>query len=67
MLANKLREIRKERGYSQTRLTQKTGISPSIISMIENGKLYAHPGWRKKFAQALETTEEALFPGVKKV
>ncbi|NLA11610.1 MAG: helix-turn-helix transcriptional regulator [Firmicutes bacterium] len=66
MLENNLRKVRQRRGYSQTNLTQKTGISSSIISAIENRKLYPHPGWRKRLATALETTENKLFPGVVK-
>lgn len=66
MLENNLRKVRQRRGYSQTNLTQKTGISSSTISAIENRKLYPHPGWRKKFAAVLETTEAELFPGVVK-
>ncbi len=60
--ANNLRSARKEKGYSQARITQLTGIAPSIISAIENGKLYAYPAWRKKFAAALEVDEKELFP-----
>ena len=65
MLENNLRAVRKKRGLSQVNVTQKTGISPSIISSIENGKLYAYPKWRHALAKALEVTERELFPGVK--
>jgi len=63
MLKNNLRAARKRKGLSQANLTQQTGIAPSIISSIENGKLYAYPAWRKKFAKALGVNEQDLFPG----
>ena len=61
-MANNLREVRKERGLSQLRLSFLTGIPPNEISRIENEWLKPYPGWRKRLARALGTTEFELFP-----
>lgn len=61
-MTNNLRKIRKERGLSQLRLAYMTGIPPNEISRIENEWLRAYPGWRKRLARALGTTESELFP-----
>ena len=59
---NNLSKIRKEKGISQLKLSFLTGISPGEISRIENLRLVAYPGWRKRFAEALGVTEAELFP-----
>ncbi len=62
---NKLREVRNQRGLSQLRLSFLTGIPPGDISRIENDWLKPYPGWRKRLASALGTTEAELFPSEK--
>lgn len=62
-MTNNLRRIRKEKGLSQLRVSFLTGIAPNEISRIENGWLVPFPGWRKRLARALGTTEAELFPG----
>jgi len=62
---NKLKEIRNEKGLSQLRLALLTGIAPGDISRIENNWLRPYPGWRKRLARALGTTESELFPAEK--
>ena len=59
---NRLAEIRKQRGLSQLRLAMLTGIQPPDLSRIETGRLKPYPGWRKRLARALGTTEDDLFP-----
>lgn len=61
---NNLRLIRTKKGLSQLALAATTRISPSVISNIENGKVYPYPGWRERLAQALDVSETDLFPGV---
>jgi transcriptional regulator with XRE-family HTH domain len=56
-----LRTIRKERGWSLTQLTVKTGIDGSSLSKIERGIWPCGPGWRKRLAEAFELPEEELF------
>ena len=63
-MKSNLKKFRTAKKLSQAGLTRLTGISPSIISAIENEKLYCYPGWRKKFAEALEVPEADLFPEV---
>ncbi len=62
---NNLQKVRKERGFSQLRLAMLTGIAPGDISRIENNWLVPYPGWRKRLARALGTTEAELFPSAK--
>ncbi len=59
---NRLKEIRNERGLSQLRLSMLTGIAPSELSRIENGWIRPYPGWKKRLARALGTTQVELFP-----
>ncbi len=61
MLNNKLRKIRESKGLSQLELSAKTKISPGAISNIENNKIYAYPGWRKRISEALEVPEDKIF------
>ena len=62
---NRLKEARGKRGISQLKLAFLTGISPGDISRIENGWILPYPSWRKRLAEALDTTESELFPGEK--
>ena len=51
---------------SGLRLAMYTGIAPGDISRIENEWLRPYPGWRKRLARALGTTEQELFPNEQK-
>jgi len=62
---SKLAEIRKQKGVSQLKLAQLTGISPWNISRLENGWMKPYPGWRRRIARALRAPESELFPEVK--
>ncbi|MGV8979919.1 helix-turn-helix transcriptional regulator [Clostridium sp.] len=59
---NNVTEFREKRGLSKQKLSQLTGISPSNIYHIETAKTFPYPGWRKRLAEALSTSEENLFP-----
>ena len=61
MLNNKLREVRESKGLSQLQLSAKTKISPGAICNIENNKIFAYPGWRKRISEALNVPEEEIF------
>ena len=52
-----LRKIRQERGISQVKLCQLTGISQADISAIENKWKRPYSGWRKRIALALGVPE----------
>lgn len=64
---NNLKKVRNERGLSQLKLAFLTGIAPGDISRIENGWMRPYPGWRKRLAKALSTTQAELFPDEKRV
>lgn len=64
MTKNNLRSIRQEQGLSQLQLSMRSQVAQGVVSSIENGKLYAYPGWRTKLASALGVSEERLFPEV---
>ena len=49
----RLKYERLRRNISQQKLGALAGIHPSIISHIENGKIYAFPGWRERIVKAL--------------
>jgi len=49
----KLKEERKKRGWSQTKLSGLTGIASSDISSIESGWRRVFPGWKKRISEAL--------------
>ena len=65
-MGSPIRAERQRRGWSQTRLTMKTGIAQSDISAIESGKRYCPPAWRRRLALALEVSEAELFPDVER-
>ncbi len=62
MFENALREIRQEKQLSQLELGRLTRISPSTICMLENGRQYPFPGWRKRLAEVLKVQENVIFP-----
>ncbi len=59
---NRVRELREERGLSQTQLSVLTGIHTAALSRIETSKIFAYPGWRKRIARALGVAEVEVFP-----
>lgn len=60
-MQNRLRQIRKEKGLSQLKLSYMTGIPPWDISRVENNWVVPYPGWRKRFSRALGVSESDLF------
>jgi len=58
---NKIREIRKSQGISQTRLSISAGVAQGCLSLIENGKLSPWPKVKRALAKALGVKESALF------
>lgn len=57
---NRLKQLRKERGYTQIKMQMLTGIDQSDYSKIENGKRYYTFEQCKKIAIALETSMDYL-------
>ena len=57
---NRIKELRKERGYTQIKIQLMTGIDQSYYSKIENGKRYFTFEQCKKLAVALNTSMDYL-------
>lgn len=60
MSDSRLRELRKERGYTQVKMQLLTGIDQSDYSKIEKGKRYYTFEQCKKIATALGTSMDYL-------
>ena len=56
----RLRELRKERGYTQMKMQMLTGIDQSDYSKIESGKRYYTFEQCKRIALALKTSMDYL-------
>ena len=56
----RLRELRKERGYTQVKMQMLTGIDQSDYSKIESGKRYYTFEQCKRIAMALQTSMDYL-------
>lgn len=57
---NRLRELRKARGYTQVKMQILTGIDQSDYSKLENGKRYYTFEQLKSIALALDTSMDYL-------
>ena len=53
---NRIKELRKDKGLSQTELADKTGVSEQAISFYENGKRHPKIETWQKIANALNTS-----------
>lgn len=56
----RLKELRKQRGYTQVKMQMLTGIDQSDYSKIESGKRYYTFEQCKRIAQALNTSMDYL-------
>lgn len=56
----RLKQLRKEKGYTQIKIQMLTGIDQSDYSKLENGKRYFTFEQCKKLAVALETSMDYL-------
>ena len=56
----RLRDLRKERGYTQIKMQMLTGIDQSDYSKIESGKRYYTFEQCRKIALALDTSMDYL-------
>ena len=57
---NRLKELRKEKGYTQIKMQMLTGIDQSDYSKIESGKRYFTFEQCRKIAIALDTSMDYL-------
>ncbi|MBO5420738.1 MAG: helix-turn-helix transcriptional regulator [Clostridia bacterium] len=60
MVDSRLKQLRKEKGYTQVKMQLLTGIDQSDYSKIENGKRYYTFEQCKKIAMALGTSMDYL-------
>ena len=60
MQVGRLKELRKERGYTQMKMQMLTGIDQSDYSKIESGKRYYTFEQCKRIALALKTSMDYL-------
>lgn len=60
MKMSRLKDLRKERGYTQVKMQMLTGIDQSDYSKIENEKRYFTFEQCKKIAIALDTSMDYL-------
>ena len=60
MRMNRLRELRKEKGYTQVKIQMMTGIDQSDYSKLESGKRYFTFEQCRKLAIALDTSMDYL-------
>lgn len=59
---NRIREIRIKKGISQKALALASSVSAPYMHDLENGNRDAKPVTRKRIADAMGCTVEALFP-----
>jgi transcriptional regulator with XRE-family HTH domain len=57
---NRLRDLRKRAGLTQSELAEATGVSQPAISQIENGVLSMDIQWMRSFARVLGCTAADL-------
>lgn len=57
---NRIKELRKEKGYTQVKIQMMTGIDQSDYSKIESGKRYFTFEQCRKLAIALDTSMDYL-------
>ena len=57
---SRIRELRKEKGYTQVKMQMLTGIDQSDYSKLETGKRYYTFEQLKKLALALDTSMDYL-------
>lgn len=62
-MLNRLRVARAERRVTQIDLARQVGLSPSTLSLIENGYREPSEALRIALAQALHWPTSELFPG----
>lgn len=60
MTMSRLRELRRERGYTQVKMQMLTGIDQSDYSKLESGKRFYTFEQCKRIAAALDTSMDYL-------
>lgn len=61
-MKNRLKQFREEKGWSQTKLSEESGVSRVTINSLENGKVQvAKTDTLTKIADALDRTVSEVF------
>ncbi|WP_166041643.1 helix-turn-helix domain-containing protein [Sphingosinicella sp. YJ22] len=60
-LANRLNELRGERGYTQAALAEQVGVSRKTVNTVENGVFVPSTLLALKLARALDCRVEDIF------
>ena len=60
MIMTRIKQLRKEKGFTQVKIQMMTGIDQSDYSKIENGKRYLTFEQCRKLAIALDTSMDYL-------
>src|SRR5918911_2930340 len=60
-VGERLRTLRKEHGYSMRQLARRAGVSPSLISEVERGRVEPSISVLKRLASVLDTTLTYFF------
>lgn len=61
MTGDRLKKLRKNKGYTQIKIQMMTGIDQADYSKIENNKRYPTVEQAKRLAIALETSTDYIF------
>jgi transcriptional regulator with XRE-family HTH domain len=62
-IGQRMARLRKERGYTQKEVAERTGLIQALVSDYENDKLRLNSDMILRFAQVLEvSTDELLLP-----
>lgn len=64
MFTNRVREIRLEKGMSQSYLARMVGVAEPNLSQIERGQRAPWPKLKREIAQVLKISQEEIFPEV---
>ena len=59
-LGEKIKQLRKERGFSQTVLEQRSGVNSKLLSKYENGRIIPTADTLRKIATGLEISADYL-------
>lgn len=59
-IGQRLARLRKERGYTQIELSNKTGLIQTLVSDYERGKLRLHAEMVIRFSKALDISADEL-------
>ena len=62
MFKNRIKEIREQKGLSQSCLARMVGVAEPSLCQVERGQRAPWPKLRRALARALKTTQAELFP-----